>query len=287
MSTSSFWAVLLLSFWLVSSSICVVTTRRCPANCRVNGMQRNALNRFDQECSTTDTFVKCSTSLWLTADGTLNVAFDGDSSAEAINESLNSQVPGQFFYYHTQLTFYANVSEILAYVRYSCFDIDDCSREFAHKMGNQLLSYQYAELNRRVRPLIYDPEAESEIEFSTANLACVIDNNGTVAPCNTSCYYLSGFSQEQHKCWPSTLVGLHVYTQNALPVPVNATISIDYSCNTRTPICNGPHVWLNVTTIVNDFFRSSSYISSSARYNKSQFGLVMLILCIFHIVYEP
>ncbi|CAF1333803.1 unnamed protein product, partial [Rotaria sp. Silwood1] len=203
-------------------------------------MKRSSLNRLFQECSTTDTFVKCSTSIWLNANGTLHVAFDGDSSEQAINESIVADEPGLFFYHHTQVTFYANATEIHVYVRKSCFDRDDCSREFAKQMGDQLLGYQYAILSQQLRPLIYDPQARSEFEFSTKNLTCLIDNNATIGPCNTSCYYILGFSQEQHRCWPSTLVGLHVYTEKALPAPINTTISFDYSCNTRTAICNGP-----------------------------------------------
>ena len=284
MSTAFLLSSLWLSLCLVSNSVCVVPKRRCPSNCRVNDLQRSSLDRLYHACPSIETFVKCSARLWLTDNGTLNVIFDGDSSAQAINESLNSNMSTQFLYHHTQVSFYDNVTETIAYVRHSCFDRDECSREFANKMSNLLLSYHYAELGRRIRPLIYDPTAKTEIQFLTNNLTCVVDNSETVAPCNTSCIYLSGISEVQRQCWPSTLVGVNIYTHDSLPVPINASISIDYSCNTRMPICNGPNVQLNVTTIVNDFFRNPPYIKPNGTRRNHPPGLAMFLILIFYLI---
>jgi hypothetical protein len=284
-STGSFLMLILISFWLVPSLICVNNTHRCPAECRVASLQRNTLHRLEDECPSTNAFIKCSTSLWLNVDGTVDVTFSGDSSAQAINESLDSQLASELFYHHTQISYYGNVSEIRVNVRNSCFDIDECSRIYAKKMADQLLGYQYSELDQRVQPLIYDPTANSEFQFFTHNLTCFVDDNSTTAVCNTSCFYLSGFSQVQHYCWAGTIVALHIYTEYALPAPANSTISLDYNCNTRTSICNGPDVNVNITDIVTTFFLNPPYIASSSTCSKSQLVFVILIIFILCMIY--
>jgi len=277
----SFVLVLFLPVWLLWALTCAAIPLRCPANCEIYGIHRNTINRLNQECPSTDTFIKCSTSIWLTANGSLNVAFDGDSSAQALNDSLNSQQPGRFFFHHTQITYYGGVSEILSYIRYSCFNQDDCSRQYAQTMGSQLLSYQYSNLDKSIRPLIYDPNANSEYNFFTSNLTCLVNDSTTIVPCNTSCYYYSGLFQEQLQCWPSTLVGMHVYTQNAMPAPENTTISFDYNCNIQAPICNEQNVYDNMKTIVEDFFRNPPYISSSQKCKTHQTAFAMMFIFVF------
>jgi hypothetical protein len=285
MLNGSFLMVLLISLWLVPSLVCADNMHQCPGNCRVDSLQRNTLYRLKQECPSTDAFIKCYTSVWLNVDGTVDVAFYSDSSSQEINESLNSTLTSELFYHHTQITYYGNVSEVRVNVRKSCFDTDECSRMYAIKMADQLLGYQYTELDRRVRPLIYDPTANSEFQFITNNLTCFVDNNNTQAVCNTSCFYLSGFSQVQHYCWAGTIVGLHVYTEYALPAPINSTISFDYNCNTRTSICNGPDVNDNITNIVTDFFLNPPYIASSSICSQGQLGFIVLTTFILCMIY--
>ncbi|CAF2015928.1 unnamed protein product [Rotaria magnacalcarata] len=270
---------------LINSSD-VISTRRCPSKCTITGLNRNSFHRLEQDCPNSESFVKCSTSLWLIANGTLIVSFDGDSSAQAINESLTPSLFHKFFYHHTQVTFYANVSETQVNVRNACFDQDDCSRMFARKIANQLLGYHYVQLEESIKPIIYDPIPNTEIQFFTPNLQCAIDSMSTAIPCNTTCYVLSSSIQEQRLCWLGSLVSLHVYTENPLPVPMNKTITFGYNCNTLSSLCNGPEILHNVTQIVRNFFNNPPYIqvsNSSIRYNSIHFYFVTIIVSVSYI----
>ncbi|CAF4031867.1 unnamed protein product [Rotaria magnacalcarata] len=231
---------------LINSSD-VISTRRCPSKCTITGLNRNSFHRLEQDCPNSESFVKCSTSLWLIANGTLIVSFDGDSSAQAINESLTPSLFHKFFYHHTQVTFYANVSETQVNVRNACFDQDDCSRMFARKIANQLLGYHYVQLEESIKPIIYDPIPNTEIQFFTPNLQCAIDSMSTAIPCNTTCYVLSSSIQEQRLCWLGSLVSLHVYTENPLPVPMNTTITFGYNYPTFSRNFGRSHVDDTVT----------------------------------------
>ena len=162
---------LYLSFILFSSKLtnlfCLSPTYKCPNRCKVGGMQYNTLSRLQVECPSTNTFFKCSTSLWLNINGTVDAIFDGDLSAPSLNNSLAQNVSDPDFYHHTQIQYYQNVPEIRVYIHHSCANQDDCSRTFAEKMADQLLGYQFTQLDQRVRPFIYDATAKSETKFST------------------------------------------------------------------------------------------------------------------------
>ena len=269
----------------ISNASDKTTTHTCPAKCTVAGVTRSSLSRLEHDCPSTDRFVKCSISLWLVSDGTLTVMFDGDSSAQAINESLTPSSFDRFFYHHTQVNFYANKSELNVNVRNACFNQDDCSRIFAQKMADQLLGYQFIQLQEKIRPLIYDPLANTEIQFFTTDLRCSIGHGGgNEIPCNTTCYIFSSSAIEQRSCWLGSLVGLHVYTEHDLPAPRNTSITFSYNCNTREPLCNGPDVLANVTHIVNNFFYDPPYNPKSiacSTYIVNHF-VFLTILASFH-----
>ncbi|CAF3925925.1 unnamed protein product [Rotaria sp. Silwood1] len=228
---------------LINSSN-VTNTRRCPSKCTIVSLNRASLYRREQDCSNVESFVKC-------------------SATQAINESLTPSLFDKFFYHHTQVTFYANVSETNVDIHNACFDKDNDSRIFAQKIANQLLGYRYVELEESIKLIIYDPHANTETQFFTPNLQYVIDNIGTAASCNITGYVLSSSISEQRLCWLGTLVSLHVYTENNLLTLINTTIALSYNCNTRGLLCNGPEMLQNVTEIVNKFFNNPPYIDQS------------------------
>ncbi|CAF3662530.1 unnamed protein product [Rotaria sp. Silwood1] len=166
---------------LINSSN-VTNTRRCPSKCTIVSLNRASLYRREQDCSNVESFVKC-------------------SATQAINESLTPSLFDKFFYHHTQVTFYANVSETNVDIHNACFDKDNDSRIFAQKIANQLLGYRYVELEESIKLIIYDPHANTETQFFTPNLQYVIDNIGTAASCNITGYVLSSSISEQRLCW--------------------------------------------------------------------------------------
>lgn len=285
---STIISLLLICDILLINSSNVTNTLRCPSKCTINGVNRNTFSRIKQDCPNMESFVKCSTSLWFVADGNLTISFDGDSSAQAINESLIPSSFNNFFYHHTQVIFHGNSSETKVNIRNACFRQDDCSRIFASKMAEQLFSYHYVDLEESIKPLIYDSLANTEIQYFTPNLRCAISNISTGISCNTTCYVLSTPKEEQRLCWLGTIVGLHIYTENPLPVPINTTITLSYNCNTRDPLCNGPETLQNVTEIVQNFFYNAPnahILNSSIKHKIHSHFSILIFSILFSLFY--